>query len=129
MHIILQPEQIIQPSLDITIGVLGVVQSILVGFILLVRLRAVYPPQSVNVLHRIWILGFPILLKIARIVNLALFIHALSVSTSNRSTALQKIAATSAHAPYLKIEWFMELFDNAQVHGRCFTRLRANRTL
>ncbi|EIN10937.1 hypothetical protein PUNSTDRAFT_132998 [Punctularia strigosozonata HHB-11173 SS5] len=112
MHVILQPEQIIQPSLDITIGVLGVVQSILVGVILVVRLQAVYPPDLVNRLHRVWVLGIPILLKVARIINLALFIKALSDDTNNRDTALQEIAETSAKAPYLKIEWFMELFDN-----------------
>lgn len=99
-------------SFNIAIGVLGAVQSILVDTILLVRLVAVYPPSSVGKKVFGYILILPVLLKIARIINLILFIKALADATKNPATANILIGQIWEHAPYLKIEWFAQLFDN-----------------
>lgn len=102
-------------SFNIAIGVLGAVQSILVDTILLIRLVSVYPPSFVG--RRIFgtMLALPVLLKIARVINLILFIKALADATKNPATANILIGEIWEHAPYLKIEWFAQLFDNTYV--------------
>ena len=100
-------------SFNIAIGVLGAVQSILVDTILLVRLVSVYPRSYIG--NRLFgtIIALPILLKLARVINLILFIKALADATRNPATADMLIAQIWEHAPYLKIEWFAQLFDNS----------------
>ena len=99
-------------SFNIAIGVLGAVQSIIVDTILLIRLVSVYPPSFVGKRTFGLILVGPVLLKIARIINLCLFIKALADATRDPATANLLIAHIWEHAPYLKIEWFAQLFDN-----------------
>lgn len=90
----------------------GVVQSILVGIILVLRINAVYPRSTTSTVHRVWMLGIPIALKLARLANLFAFVHALVTVTGTGAIALKEIAMISSGKPFLKIEWFMELFDN-----------------
>jgi hypothetical protein len=99
-------------SFNIAIGVLGAVQSILVDSILLVRLVSVYPRSQVGATMFGAIITLPVLLKIGRVINLILFIKALANATRNPLTANMLIAQIWEHAPYLKIEWFAQLFDN-----------------
>ncbi|KIP03279.1 hypothetical protein PHLGIDRAFT_58069, partial [Phlebiopsis gigantea 11061_1 CR5-6] len=61
-------------SFNIAIGVLGAVQSILVDTILLVRLISVFPVASLGAKRFGIMLVIPVLLKIARIINLIMFI-------------------------------------------------------
>ena len=100
-------------SFNIAIGVLGAVQSIIIDTILLVRLVSVYPPSYVGRRRFAAILAVPLLLKVARIVNLGLFIKALADATRDPATANILIARIWEYAPYLKIEWFAQLFDNS----------------
>lgn len=111
-------------SFNIAIGVLGAVQSILVDIILLIRLVSVYPPSYIGKKLFGVMLALPVLLKIARVINLILFIKALADAIKNPATANLMIAHIWEHAPYLKIEWFAQLFDNTCVarlfsHGYC----------
>ena len=99
-------------SINITIGVLGAIQSILIDTTLLLRLLAVYPLPSVGPKIYLGILVLPVLLKIARIINLILFIKVLADATRDPLTANILIAQIWERAPYLKIEWFAQLFDN-----------------
>ena len=99
-------------SINIAIGVLGAVQSILVDTILLIRLVSVYPPSYIGKKIFGAMLALPVLLKIARVVNLILFIKALANATKDPATANILIGQIWEHAPYLKIEWFAQLFDN-----------------
>ncbi|KAJ8463622.1 hypothetical protein ONZ51_g10131 [Trametes cubensis] len=80
-------------SFNIAIGVLGAVQSIIIDTILLVRLVSVYPPV------------------------------ALADATRDPATANILIARIWEYAPYLKIEWFAQLFDNSYASGFFLYRL------
>ena len=100
------------PSFNIAIGVLGAVQSILVDTILLIRLASVYPSSYIGRMRFTTLLTLPVLLKVARVVNLILFIKALADATRNPMGASLRIAQIWEHAPYLKIEWFSQLIDN-----------------
>ena len=99
-------------SFNIAIGVLGAIQSILVDTILLIRLASVYPSSYIGRTRFTALLTLPVLLKIARVVNLILFIKALADATRNPVGANLRIAQIWEHAPYLKIEWFSQLIDN-----------------
>lgn len=102
-------------SFNIAIGVLGAIQSILVDTILLVRLISVFPRTSVGARGFYSMLVIPVLLKVARIINLIIFIKALADATKNPATAIVLVAQIWEGAPYLKIEWFAQLFDNTFV--------------
>ncbi|KAI0326460.1 hypothetical protein GY45DRAFT_109113 [Cubamyces sp. BRFM 1775] len=110
-------------SFNIAIGVLGAVQSIIIDTILLIRLVSVYPPSYVGRRKFAAIITVPLLLKAARIVNLGLFIKALADATRDPATANVLIARIWEHAPYLKIEWFAQLFDNSYASGFFLYRL------
>ncbi|KAH9885760.1 hypothetical protein C8Q73DRAFT_669351 [Cubamyces lactineus] len=110
-------------SFNIAIGVLGAVQSIIIDTILLVRLVSVYPPSYVGRRRFAAILAVPLLLKVARIINLGLFIKALADATKDPATANMLIARIWEYAPYLKIEWFAQLFDNSYASGFFLYRL------
>lgn len=60
-------------------------------------------------------LALPILLKITRVINLFLFIKVLADATQNPTLTNPMMAPLWEHAPYLKIEWFAQLFDNTYV--------------
>lgn len=111
VNTMLSPTQPYPVSYDIIMGVLGAVQAILVDTILLFRICSVYPPR-----YLIWqrfaaLVTLPVLLKVARVINLFLFIAALSrvAKGPNGEAAL---GALWVSAPYLKIEWFAQLVDN-----------------
>ncbi|EKM56770.1 uncharacterized protein PHACADRAFT_254086 [Phanerochaete carnosa HHB-10118-sp] len=110
-------------SFNIAIGVLGAVQSIIIDSILLVRLVSVYPPSYVGKRIFALILAVPVLLKVGRIINLCLFIKALADATKDPATANLLIARIWENAPYLKIEWFAQLFDNSYASGFFLYRL------
>ncbi len=100
-------------SFNIAIGVLGAVQSIIIDTILLIRLVSVYPAAFVGKTVFALLVTVPVLLKLARVVNLCLFIKALADATKDPATANVLIGQIWEHAPYLKIEWFAQLFDNS----------------
>ena len=100
-------------SINIAIGVLGAVQSIIVDTVLLIRLVSVYPPSFIGKTRFAFLITVPLLLKVARIINLCLFIKALADATKDPKIANVLIGQIWEHKPYLKIEWFAQLFDNS----------------
>lgn len=111
LRTILSPEHLPPTSINLAVGVLGAVTSILVDTILLLRLIAVYPRAYVGQSKFIQLITLPIIVKIARVINLLIFIKELAVRAHD-PVAISKFWVS---APYLKIEWFMQLFDNAYV--------------
>jgi len=105
IHSMLSPLKPWPTSVNIAIGILGAVQSILVDIVLLVRLISVHPLSYLGLTRFTLLIALPILLKIARVINLIIFIKVLA-NTAN-------LAVVWASAPYLKIEWFAQVIDNA----------------
>lgn len=110
-------------SWNIAIGVLGAVQSILVDTILLLRLVAVYPKSYLGPSRFYLLITLPIILKALRIANLIAFIKALADATKDPKTANLLIGEIWENKPYLKIEWFSQLFDNSYASGLFLLRL------
>jgi len=110
-------------SWDVAIGVLGIIQSIIIDTILLIRLVVVYPKPYLGPTRFYLLIMLPILLKAARIGNLIAFIKVLADNTKDPLTADLLIAKVWVNAPYLKIEWFCQLFDNSYASGFFLLRL------
>jgi len=98
--------------MNISIGITGAFQSILVDLILLVRLISVHPLNHVGLTHFAILTTLPILLKIARVVNMIIFIKVLADAARGPLGSENMIIAW-ATTPYLKIEWSAQVVDNA----------------
>ena len=98
--------------MNISIGIMGAFQSILVDLILLVRLISVHPLSHVGLTHFAILTSLPILLKIARVVNLIIFIKVLA-DAGRGPLGPENMVIAWATTPYLKIEWSAQVVDNA----------------
>ncbi|KAG1808771.1 hypothetical protein EV424DRAFT_1543346 [Suillus variegatus] len=112
IHSMLSPLDAWPPSVNIAIGIIGAFQSILVDLILLLRLALIYPYTIVGLKRFALITTLPVLLKIARLVNMFVFIKVLA-DAARGPTGSENIAVVWATTPYLKIEWSAQLVDNA----------------
>ncbi len=109
---ILSPDNPPELAYDLVVGVFGSVQYILIDTILLLRLLAVYPLAYIGIRRYIGLITLPVLLKFARVINLFIFIGVLVKATRNPATASLWVSQVWLQAPYLKIEWCMQLVDN-----------------
>lgn len=112
IHSMLSPLNPWPPSINIAIGIIGAFQSILVDLILLLRLTLIYPYTIVGPKRFALVTALPVLLKIARLVNMFIFIKVLA-DAARGPTGSENIAVVWATTPYLKIEWSAQLVDNA----------------
>ncbi|KAK1235433.1 hypothetical protein PQX77_001346 [Marasmius sp. AFHP31] len=120
--IILSPRHPPPLSLNLTVGVLGATQSIIVDIILLLRLISIYPRSYVGKTNFYSLIALPLLLKVGRVINLLMFIKVLA-DAARAPDAAARIGKLWLVAPYLKIEWFMQLFDNIYASGFFLWRL------
>lgn len=111
VNTMLSPTHPYPVSYDIIMGALGAVQTILVDTILLFRVCSVYPPRYLAWQRFVVLVSLPVLLKVARVINLFLFVAALTRAAKGPN-AEAVLAALWVTAPYLKIEWFAQLVDN-----------------
>lgn len=111
VNTMLSPTHPYPVSYDIIMGALGAVQTILVDTILLFRICSVYPPRYLIWQRFVALVSLPVLLKVLRVINLFLFIAALTRAAKGPN-AEAALAALWVAAPYLKIEWFAQLVDN-----------------
>ncbi|PBL02843.1 hypothetical protein ARMGADRAFT_981710 [Armillaria gallica] len=109
---ILSPDNPPELAYNLVVGVFGSVQYILIDTILLLRLLAVYPLAYIGTRRYIGLITLPVLLKLARVINLFIFISVLVKATRNPATASLRVSQVWLQAPYLKIEWCMQLVDN-----------------
>lgn len=102
---ILSPDNPPELAYNLVVGVFGSVQYILIDTILLLRLLAVYPLAYIGTRRYIALITLPVLLKLARVINLFIFIGVLVKATRNPATASLRVSQVWLQAPYLKIEW------------------------
>jgi len=89
----------------------------MVELTLLLRILAVYPFNTTPRIKFVAIMTFPVLMKIARLVNLCITLVNLSRSLAryNRSTDQNPYASgvvSIKTLPNSEIEWFLQVFDN-----------------
>ncbi|KAK0230493.1 hypothetical protein IW262DRAFT_1291603 [Armillaria fumosa] len=109
---ILSPDNPPELAYNLVVGIFGSVQYILIDTILLLRLLAVYPLAYIGTRRYIALITLPVLLKLARVINLFIFISVLVKATRNPVIASLRVSQVWLQAPYLKIEWCMQLVDN-----------------
>ncbi|KAH0836877.1 hypothetical protein J3R83DRAFT_8672 [Lanmaoa asiatica] len=112
IHSLLSLQNPWPPSVNIAIGIIGVFQSILVDLILLLRLISVHPLNHVGLTRFALLTSLPILLKIARVVNMIIFIKVLA-DAARGPLGPENFLIVWATTPYLKIEWSLQMVDNA----------------
>lgn len=95
---------------DLSISILGIIQSLLIDVILLIRLVSIYPRIRVGTRRFALLIMPPVMLKVGRVINLILLSKTL-VALSSGPNAGAIILQKWAHAPYIKIEWFGQLID------------------
>lgn len=86
----------------------------LVDAILLVRLITVHPLSRIGLVRFALLMFLPVTLKVARVVNLTLYIYQLNILARSLN-AFQKIDAAWLALPYVKIEWIAQVVDNRSV--------------
>jgi hypothetical protein len=101
-------------QIQITIGLVGTFQGMLVDVILLVRLITVHPLSHIGLVRFTLLTSLPIALKVARTVNIILYINQLSI-VANGPHAFQEVNSAWLTLPYLKIEWIAQVVDNRSI--------------
>ncbi|KAK0190668.1 hypothetical protein F5146DRAFT_1000662 [Armillaria mellea] len=89
---ILSPDNPPELAYNLVVGVFGSVQYILIDTILLLRLLAVYPRAYIGTRRYIALITLPVLLKLARVINLFIFISVLVKATRNPATASLRVS-------------------------------------
>jgi hypothetical protein len=89
----------------------------MVDWVLFARILIVYPYHSTPRLKFVAIISFPIAMKLARAGVLLAFCRPWAVTAGYES-----LLATNRFA---RVEWFLAMFDNGQVHAICCLLLRA----
>jgi hypothetical protein len=85
----------------------------IIDLLLLLRLAAVYPLRTHSRLTVAGVFAFPVAIKIARIVPAALALKTIYEASSRGMIAVVNVSGTS---PWPKVEWFLQIFDNACVN-------------
>ncbi|KAI6161780.1 hypothetical protein EDD17DRAFT_1435053, partial [Pisolithus thermaeus] len=111
VHSILSPTDSWPLALNISIGILGMFQCILVDLILLLRLISLHPPRHLGLSRFSLLIALPVVLKIARITNLIVFTKEMA-DASRGPQGAEQMAALWMSTPCLKIDWTAQVVDN-----------------
>ncbi|KAK0461837.1 uncharacterized protein EV420DRAFT_1477556 [Desarmillaria tabescens] len=101
---ILSPDNPPGMAYDLVVGVFGSGQYILIDAIILLRSLAVYPPAYIGMRRWVALITLSVLPKIARVINLFVFISVLVDVTRNPVTASLWVSQMWLQAPYPKVE-------------------------
>ncbi|KAJ6561505.1 hypothetical protein DFH09DRAFT_921028 [Mycena vulgaris] len=135
IHNILSPLNPVSSSLFDAYAFMSFFLPFIVESILVLRLLAVYPYSTTPIRKFILVFTFPVIVKLVRIINLAVFMRKYVILT--RTVASPLVAGDVFHQVAPKIEWTSQLLDNAysssifiqrlQIHqsGKFSDRLRA----
>lgn len=98
-------------------GTLDGITPTLVDSILILRVYSVFPPRSTPRIQFIFLMGVPILISIARLVNAIVYITSYARNI-HASTGVEGAAVlVTSPLPSVKIEWFLQVFDDLLVNS------------
>ncbi|KAJ7157788.1 hypothetical protein C8R46DRAFT_1112969 [Mycena filopes] len=135
MNVYLETTAIISPLTPIKGSVfIGFVSTqlylpVFMDTILLVRLFIVYPPQTISWPGRLLVFGPPILFKLVRVSNLAVFLVQWTPLVKGTDSPLQAGQAFWGTQPWTKIEWFFQVFDNCYASVLFLLRVHQGRVV
>ncbi|KII90343.1 hypothetical protein PLICRDRAFT_528752 [Plicaturopsis crispa FD-325 SS-3] len=130
IHSMLSPATKISNASTIAFPVLSWAGPVLVECILLVRLVAVFPPKITSRAKLVAIFAFPIANKAGRLVIWGIYMYRYSTLSiaSNSSVQGGEKAWVNTLLTINKVEWILELFDNAYISALFLYRLRGRRS-
>ncbi|KAH0835803.1 hypothetical protein J3R83DRAFT_9659, partial [Lanmaoa asiatica] len=99
IHSILEPLNPWPASINLAVAFVGVGQSILVDLTLLLRVIFVYPPCHVGSIRFALIIAIPVLLKLARAINITLFTKVL-IDGMSGPNAMKRLAIIPRYSPF-----------------------------
>ncbi|KAJ6561517.1 hypothetical protein DFH09DRAFT_1316097 [Mycena vulgaris] len=126
IHNILSPLTPAAIALFDTYAFMSFFLPFLVEAILLLRLLAVYPYSTTPIRKFILIFTFPVIVKLVRIINLAVFMRQYVILT--RTVASPLVAGDIFFQVGPKIEWTSQLLDNAYSSGIFIYRLQSHQS-
>lgn len=87
--------------------------------VLALRLLGVFPPRYIGRTMLYAVFTFPVVIKSVRLVMLVLYYRQFFQQTRHISMAFTALKAVNyRHSAYVKVEWFLQIFDNTYVCGR-----------
>jgi hypothetical protein len=107
----LSPLVPVSTNTTIAYTIINALGPILVEFILFTRLLAIIPYRMTPHAEFFRLLSFPVLVKIARIVNISVYLNKWSNAATGPTPAISGIILFATVAN-VKVEWFLQLFDN-----------------
>ncbi|KAF8479924.1 hypothetical protein JB92DRAFT_3149395 [Gautieria morchelliformis] len=123
IHTMLSPLVPIVRATFMADSVINALGPILVEFILFTRLLVIIPYRMTPHAEFFGVMSFPVLVKIARIVNVSVYFKKLDTAARG-PTPVQSGTALFATVPNIKVEWILQLLDNMYTSGLFLTRLR-----
>ncbi|KAJ6561501.1 hypothetical protein DFH09DRAFT_1035763 [Mycena vulgaris] len=122
IHNILSPLNPVSSSLFDAYAFMSFFLPFIVESILVLRLLAVYPYSTTPIRKFILVFTFPVIVKLVRIINLAVFMRKYVILT--RTVASPLVAGDVFHQVAPKIEWTSQLLDNAYSSSIFIQRLQ-----
>ncbi|KAI0061446.1 hypothetical protein BV25DRAFT_757945 [Artomyces pyxidatus] len=115
------PTTVLNPHVIIAMGSLNGLTPIFVDGILLLRLHAVFPPERTSRVKYAMVMAFPVLNKIGRLINAAIFLdnyqRNLYALISPDTGAGGAAVLLTSRLPSVRIEWFLQVFDDLYSSG------------
>ena len=110
------------PQIMMAMSVLIGIGPTLVDSILLLRIYSVFPPRTTPYIQLFFVMGIPILISVARFVNSIIYINSYAHSVHTTTELGSASILIRSHLPCVKIEWFLQVFDNLSVGQKFMTR-------
>ncbi|KAK7453541.1 hypothetical protein VKT23_011821 [Stygiomarasmius scandens] len=116
------------PTVIIAMGAVDGITPTLADSILLLRVWALFPLQTTPPLLMAFIFGVPVFLKIARFINATIYLAAYARDVQAWTAAQGGSILVTSSLPSVKIEWFLQVFDNAISSSVFLLQLRKRKT-
>src|SRR6267154_6291079 len=120
VHDMLYPTAAVSLAAVIIVSVLGFVAPLIIESTLVIRLTAVYPRESTPKFKFWSILLVPIIFKIIRVINTAIYLHRYIATIYDAGLSIYSLAtAQSLWGDWqIKFDWILQAVDNTSVKTR-----------
>lgn len=112
VHTLKYPTIPLSPRVIIAIGTIDGIAPTLVDSILILRVYSVFPPRSTPRIQFIVLMGVPILISIARLINAIIYLTSYARTIHASTGAGGAAVLVTSPLPSVKIEWFLQVFDD-----------------
>ncbi|KAJ7593630.1 hypothetical protein C8J56DRAFT_819774 [Mycena floridula] len=119
VHSLKSPDIPLHPAIVLIVGCIDGFTPILADSVLLLRIFAIFPYRTTSRSTFLAVVGIPVIIKVVRFINSLIYI---AVNSQNGPKGAAVLVLS--HLPSVKIEWFLQMFDNAISSGIFLLRMR-----